>query len=533
MWSNAGFSTIQDIPELGDYEPRLDPTVIPPASTAETIPSDLPAPKGQSAGANGYVSAAALHEAYKEGTVIPTDVARALLELISHSPQHSAAFSDVHEELVLAAAASSTERYREGKSLGLLDGVPVGIKDEIDIKDHKKRIGSKKDFTDPRNISSWCVEKWAEAGAVVVGKTNMHEMGMDTTNNNPWTVTPLNPHNSSYYTGGSSGGSAYAVAAGILPIAHGVDGGGSIRIPSSFCGLYGLKPSHRRISRYPTASLACSNSADGPMASNMADLEAAYRVMAEPNPSDTLNSLYPSPRVANPPPPSDRIICIHDDWFNAADPDVRDLCHKAVSHYSSIGYRIERVDIPYLQAGQLAHAQTILSEISTGLPMALRSAFSPAIRILLTVGSATPAMEFLLAQKLRNLLMQHLAHLWRSYPGMVLVTPTTPIAGWHISGGAAELKGGLSDGNTSVRNMTYVWLANFCGLPAISIPVGLADPKGGKGKVPVGLMAMGEWGDEERLIQWGKEGEAWAWTEGNMAKPAGWVDLLELAKHKK
>lgn len=143
----------------------------------------------------------------------------------------------------------------------------------------------------------------------------------------------------------------------------------------------------------------------------------------------------------------------------------------------------------------------------------------------------------MLAQRLRNLLMCHLAHLWRTYPGMLIVTPTTPNAGWHIAGGAAELKGGVSDANMSLRSMTYVWLANFTGCPAITVPVGMVhgvnqspDKKQSpQGTVPVGLMAMAEWGEEERCLEWGRVGEEWAWQRdgGGMVKAKGWVDVCE------
>ncbi len=127
--------------------------------------------------------------------------------------------------------------------------------------------------------------------------------------------------------------------------------------------------------------------------------------------------------------------------------------------------------------------------------------------------------------------MQHLAFLFKKYPGLLIVTPTTPNAGWHIAGGAADLKNGVSDGNMSIHTMTYVWMANYLGCPSLSIPVARVKPKEGEGKVPVGLMAMAEWGEEEQLFAWGRVGEEWAWRMGGekMAKPGNWVDVMELA----
>ena len=352
--------------------------------------------------------------------------------------------------------------------------------------------------------------------------------GLDTTNNNPAKGTPLNPHNPHYYTGGSSGGSAYTVAAGLFPVTLGADGGGSIRNPSAYCGLYGLKPSHNRVSGTPAASLAPSCGVLGPMASSMADLEYAYRIMAIPNPSDSISSMFPVPVPKS--TPQDKIIGIYKPWFDLADASVLNACHAAISHYQSSGYKVIDITIPHLSEGQLAQAVTILSEISAGVPSV--SGLTSANKILISVGKHTPASDFLLAQKMRNMLMQHLAFLFEHNPDLLIVTPTTPNAGWHISGGAADLKNGVSDANMSVRTMTYVWLANFSGCPAISIPVGRVDAKEGKGKIPVGLMAMGEWGAEDLLIEWGRVGEQWAWEGGEdrMEKPENWVDVMELAK---
>lgn len=352
--------------------------------------------------------------------------------------------------------------------------------------------------------------------------------GIDTTNNNPAKGTPLNPHNPHYYTGGSSGGSAYTVAAGLFPVTLGADGGGSIRNPSAYCGIFGLKPSHNRVSGSPTTGLAPSCGVLGPMASSMADLEYAYRIMAIPNPSDSISSMLPVPVPKD--ARQEKVIGIYKPWFDLADPSVLNACHAAISHYQSFGYKVIDITIPYLSEGQLAQAVTILSEISAGVPSV--SGLTSANKILISVGKQTPASDFLLAQKMRNMLMQHLAFLFEQHPGLLIVTPTTPNAGWHISGGAADLKNGVSDANMSVRTMTYVWLANFSGCPAISIPVGRVDAKEGKGKIPVGLMAMGEWGAEDSLFEWGRVGEQWAWEGGEdrMGKPENWVDVMELAE---
>ena len=229
------------------------------------------------------------------------------------------------------------------------------------------------------------------------------------------------------------------------------------------------------------------------------------------------------------PHPSAKVLGIFRPWFDVADAPIRSACYSALSHFQSIGYSVVDISLPYLAEGQLAHAMTILAEISSAIPPSSFSSLTPSNKILLSVGRQTPATDLLQAQKLRNLLMQHLVFLFQKHPGMLIVSPTTPNAGWHISGGKGDLKHGVSDANMSVRSMTYVWLANFTGCPAISVPVGMTEAKEGDGKIPVGMMAMSEWGNEESLLKWGRKNEEWAWKKGEekVNKAGGWTDVDE------
>ena len=525
LWSNVGFALLRKINDLVNYEVRYDPTVIPTRNNRGSEETDVRSYMDNPKGKHRHISAGDYQTAFKDSSLTPTTVASTILELISSTPAHRAAFLEIKPSLVLAAAEASTARWKAGKPLSALDGVPVAIKGELDIEGYKKTLGSKVDFTPNPNITSWCVTQWEAAGAIIIGTTNMHELGMDTTNNNADGNTPLNPHNPQYYCGGSSGGSAYSVSAGLVPIAVALDAGGSIRIPATYCGIYGLKPTHARVSRSPTPNGCASTSVVGPMATNIADLELAYRVMAAPDPSDMRSSQFPTPTIPRS-PYKPRTLGIYQPYFDAADPSVLNVCNPALVFYESLGYTIHPIIFPHLEKGQLAHAMTCLSEMCPAAPQP-HSQFSPSNRVMLAVAAQIPSSDFMLAQKLRNLLMQHLAYLWQQHPGMLIVTPTTANAGWFIEGGASELRGGISDANMSLKSMTYVWLANFTGCPALTVPVGRVDGKGGEGKVPVGMMAMGEWGDDEGLFQWGRDSEKWCWEEGRMEKPANHVNVIE------
>jgi len=497
LWKLNGFNKLKGIKELEHYEPRHDPTVIPIVpSTGETFSLlGLPQPASRPSPRSSY-TCADYHEAYKSGGLTPSDVVEYLLPLIQRDTQpagkYSVAFLDSKVDLIRAAAKASTERYRNGEPLSVLDGVPLAVKDEVDLTGYRKTLGSKLDFTEPGDRTAWCVQKWQEAGAVIIGKTSMHEMGLDTTNNNPNYGTPLNPHNHGYYTGGSSGGSAAAVAQGICPIALGVDGGGSIRLPSAFCGIYGLKPTHGRVSARSGHESGDSVAVNGPMASSIDDLALGYRIMAQPDPVARGSSQFPNSLaidgIVNHGPDGKKFLGLYEEWVNRSDPLVLKMFKTAVNHYAQVhGYEVVEVKIPFLPEAQKAHALTILSESRSRVSTAQISKLTYSNQLLLNVvGSDASAQDFLFSQRLRNVLMSHLAWLWEKYPGLLILTPTTPCAGWKIGKPSDITSGyGVSDGDMSLRSMEYVYLANFVGAPAISLPMGYTELD-----VPVGLMVM-------------------------------------------
>ncbi|KAI9755618.1 MAG: hypothetical protein M1815_004828 [Lichina confinis] len=538
LWRNGGFSQFRGKKELEDLEYRYDPTVVPVQYQDNTPAQDHTNPDNSRTSSSkrtgGYYSVLEFHDAYKSGKVTPKAVVEALLPIIRRdvdaATQHATAFVQVQVDRAKEAAEASTQRYKEGKSLGVLDGVPVAVKDHIDVQGYPTYCGKADIHSDTSDYTSWCISKWEERGAIVIGKTNMHELGKGITSNNPNPNhgTPLNPHNPHYYPGGSSGGSAYAVSAGLIPIAHGSDGGGSVRIPANFCGIYGLKPSHGRVSIEPSANMSITTTVHGPIASNMTDLEVAYRVMAAPNPGDPVSAMFPPPRPTA--GPRKKILGVYRPWLDRADAAVKEACQSALDHLvSAHDYTIVPIAIPLIHEGQMAHALTILNESSASHPD--WTGLTSDNKILLSVAAKTPARDFLLAQKLRNLLMRHLAYLFTEHPGILIVTPTTPNAGYHIAGGKSELRYGSNDGNMTIRTMEYVWLANFTGIPALSAPIGYVDPVEGEGKIPVGLMAMGEWGSEDALIEWGFDAQAYLnlQLKGGRKMPENWVDVLEAA----
>ncbi|OTB00827.1 hypothetical protein M426DRAFT_15054 [Hypoxylon sp. CI-4A] len=541
-WKNAKFGLPKDILGLHNYDWNLQPIVTPiiadgvVQSKAEITP-DLE--ERQPANLAGrFYSAADYHELFKAGKLTPLQVAKALLPIISRGQKPPAKYESswavTKENIVLAAAKESTSRYAAGKPLSVLDGVPIGVKDDMDVKGYISHMGQPFNESDPfftpATKTLWPIAQLEAAGAIVVGKLVMHELGSDVSGCNPHWGIPINWNNPSYYPGGSSSGGGSAISAGLVPIAIGTDAGGSIRIPASFCGAYGLKPTLHRA--YTMKSSIC---VIGPMAATANDLAIAYRVMTAPNPDDPVQGSF---ALSVPPSPTaKKTIGIFKEWFDQASPDVLNATKKAISYFTEkLGYEVVDITIPYLREGQYGHSAWALTEAIDSQRSRATNPNNPLAtlnycnQLLLAVGACSSGVDMIKYGQLRGLHMEHLAFLYKKYPGLLILTPTIPEAGWKIH--PDDQAYGFSDGNSTIRNMMYIWLANSTGCPAVTAPVGYAEAEVGEGKLPIGLMAMGEWGAEEQLLAWAREAEVYlnGAREGGRFRPEGWADVVKLAE---
>lgn len=266
----------------------------------------------------------------------------------------------------------------------------------------------------------------------------------------------------------------------------------------------------------------------------MVDLEIGFRIMAEPDPLDPKASLYPRPQPVSSKSGAKRVIGIFRPWFDRADPIVKEACQKTLDWLvSKRDYTVLDITLPLIPEGQIAHAITVLSEISSAVPASKVHQLTAPNKILLTLARQHSAVDLIQAAKVRHVLMQHLAHLYTEHPGLIIATPTTAEAGWRIE--PADLSYGLTNANKQLRNMSYVWLANFSGCPAITVPCGFAEPEKEathRGKIPIGLMGMAEWCADEELIAFGYDCEQYLdeGFEGGRIRPANWTDILAEAK---
>jgi Asp-tRNA(Asn)/Glu-tRNA(Gln) amidotransferase A subunit family amidase len=439
-------------------------------------------------------------KAYRDGKTMPEEVAAKLLDAIEASnkatpPLRAVIFCD--REDVMRQAREATQRIKAGKPLSIFDGVPVAVKDELDMVPYPTKVGTSFLGQSPATEDATVVARMRAAGALMVGKTNMHEIGINVTGLNPHHGTARNPYNVNHYTGGSSSGSAAAVAAGLVPVAIGADGGGSIRIPAAFCGIFGIKSTFGRVSELGAAPLCWSVAHVGPLAATATDMALAYGVMAGPDLHDP-NSLHqPLPTLEGWDKADLRGIKlgVYKEWFQHADAEVVAACEVMLKRFTDMGAEIREVVIPDLELNRVAHTVTIVSEMVQAMSYTYpehHREHGLDVRINLALGRAFTAGDYLLAQRARTRIIRNFENALKNVD--MILTPTTAIASPEIKPGA--LPDGDSDLSVTVEIMRFVTAGNLTGLPAISFPVGYTT----KG-LPIGMQAIGHPWQENVLLR--------------------------------
>jgi len=332
---------------------------------------------------------------------------------------------------------------------------------------------------------------------LLLGKTNMHEIGIGVTGFNPHYGAPRNPYHPAHYTGGSSSGSAAAVAAGLAPIALGADGGGSVRIPAAFCGVYGLKPTYGRIPESSSFALDFSVAHVGPLAATASDLALAYAVMAGPHPRDRLSIQQPAPGLAgwDNLDLSDLTLGVFWPWFRHATSEMVAANEAMLARFQQMGARVKEIVIPDLEAARVAHVITITSEMNQTLEPfydAHHKELGLDVRISLALSRAFNARDFIQAQRVRTRLIAHFQAAFEDVDA--ILTPATGLTAPPIP--ASALPDGDSDLTTLTEIMRYAPFANLSGHPAISFPVGYSDAG-----LPIGMQAVGRYWDEVTLFR--------------------------------
>lgn len=438
--------------------------------------------------------------AYREGKITPENVAHRVLEAVVSSnaaePPLRAIIAMLSED-VLKQARESTRRIQEGRALSVFDGVPVAVKDEVDMLPYPTTVGTVFLGKSPCKQDSTVVARMRAAGALLIGKANMHEIGFGVTGLNPHHGTPRNPYAPDHFTGGSSSGPGAAVAAGLCPAAIGADGGGSIRIPASFCGVVGLKPTFGRVSEYGAAPLGWSVAHLGPLAATATDAALAYSIMAGPDPRDPNSLRQPLPTLAG----WDKLdlrglkMGVYWPWFRHATSDMVSACEAMLHKFESMGAELREVVIPDLEAARIAHTITIAGEMVTSLDRYYADhyhEYGADVRINLALARNFTTQDFVQSQQVRTRLIANFARALEQVD--VIMTPATALPAPLIPQSA--LPEGESDLSTLMEIIRFATPANLTGLPAISFPVGYNDIN-----LPLGMQAIGRPWQEPTLLR--------------------------------
>jgi Asp-tRNA(Asn)/Glu-tRNA(Gln) amidotransferase A subunit family amidase len=437
--------------------------------------------------------------AYRSDRVTPEVVATNVLAAIAASDSGDTplrAFIASNKEDIMAQAQAATRRIKAGESLSVFDGVPVAIKDEVDQTPYPTTGGTTFLGLGPAEEDSTVVARLRAAGALLIGKTNMNEIGINPTGLNDHHGTVRNPYHVAHDSGGSSSGSATAVASGICPVAIGADGGGSIRIPAALCGLVGLKPTFGRISEHGAVPLCWSVAHLGPIGISVEDVALAYAVVAGPDPKDPRSKHQPDVRLDNwnKAELKNLTLGIYPSWFNHASPSIVSTCETMLNTLGECGARIRNIEISELREMRIAHAITILSEMAASMENYKKKpgSFGPAAQINLALGRAFTSHDYIHAQRMRTRAIAVFKKVFEEVDA--IITPTTAITAPEIP--KNYLSAGWSDLGTVTELMRFIFPPNLTGLPAINFPVGYNEIG-----LPIGMQAIGRPWDEHVLLR--------------------------------
>jgi aspartyl-tRNA(Asn)/glutamyl-tRNA(Gln) amidotransferase subunit A len=463
-----------------------------------------------------WAPASEIADAVRAKRVSAVEIARAHLSRIAAVDGKLHSFLLIDEKGALAQAATVDEKIARGEDPGILAGVPVGLKDLFVTEGLATTAGSK-------ILEGWipvydgtAVAKLRTQGAVLLGKLNMDEFAMGSSNENSAYGPVRNPWDPMRVPGGSSGGSAAAVAAGLCTLALGTDTGGSIRQPAALCGVAGIKPTYGRVSRYGVVAFASSLDQVGPLGRSAADCALALEAIAGHDPRDATSIDRPVPRYR------DAItatvnglrIGIPAEFFAAGlDPKIEALVRAAIAELESQGARAVPISLPNSSHSLAAYYLIAPAEASSnlarydGVRYGLRSdgndladmyaktraaGFGAEVKRRIMLG--TYALRagyydayYLRAQKVRALIKRDFDRAFASCD--VIACPTSPVAAFEIGERASDpLAMYLAD--------VYTISCNLAGLPGISIPCGFVD-----GKLPAGLQLLGPALGEEILFR--------------------------------
>jgi aspartyl-tRNA(Asn)/glutamyl-tRNA(Gln) amidotransferase subunit A len=430
----------------------------------------------------------------------PVELVDAILaRIVRLNPRLNAYISVVGEQARAQARKAereiSSRRYR-----GPLHGVPVALKDNIWTRGVRTTAGSKilADFVPAADAT--VARRLARAGAILIGKTNLHEFAYGVTTENPHYGATRNPWAQDRIPGGSSGGSAAALAAGMCFGSVGTDTGGSIRIPASLCGIVGLKPTFGRVSCAGVVSLARTLDHAGPLARSVTDVAILLRAIAGRDALDPSTASVPVPDY--PRALLGRLGRLRLGWpgdyfFERVDEEVRRAVESAARQLEKLGAKIEKVALPNVSDSEAPSSQIALAEArqyheSMGYFPARAAEYGEDVRKRLEAGRDVAAVDYLQALEVRRQAQAEFEAAFQLVDA--ILAPTTPVAAPRLGDKLVTLGEVQEPVRAALLRLNRP--ANFTGLPAISVPCGFT-----RGGLPIGLQLIGRPWEEARLLQ--------------------------------
>ncbi|BDG59139.1 amidase [Caldinitratiruptor microaerophilus] len=445
--------------------------------------------------------------------VSPVEVTEAVLARIEAlEPQLNAHITVLADAARESARAAEAEILR-GNYRGPLHGVPIGLKDLYDVAGVPTTAGTRAlDGYVPRQDAT-AVRRLREAGAVLVGKHNLHEIAFGATGANPHYGPSRNPWDRERHTGGSSSGTAAAVAAGMCHAGLGSDTGGSIRIPAALTGLVGLKPTYGRVSRRGVIPLAWSLDHAGPLSRTVADAALVLAAIAGHDPDDPTSIAAPVPDYAAALDRDVRGLRIgvpEEYYFEYVQPDVRAAVLAAVQVLEELGAVRVPVSLPTTAVVPAIHTPIIAAEAASWHARRLREepgGYGPEVRTRLQAGALLPAAAYVLAQRLRSRLRREYAAVLARVD--VVATPAVPVPAPRLGESEVQVEGRTLEVRSALVRLTSP--LDHTGLPAVTVPCGQA-----KGGLPVGLQFFGRPLDEVTVL---RAAAAYESARGPWARP--------------
>ncbi|MBU2635420.1 Asp-tRNA(Asn)/Glu-tRNA(Gln) amidotransferase subunit GatA [Patescibacteria group bacterium] len=451
------------------------------------------------------------HKGLLEKKFSALELTKFFLNKIKKQDKKISAFITVTDDLALFQAKEVDKIISAGRKIPILAGVPVSVKDNILVEKIKATCASKilEDYVAPYDAT--CIKKLREFGAVILGKTNLDEFAMGSSTEHSAFFPTKNPHDLTKVSGGSSGGSAAAVAADLCCYALGSDTGGSIRQPASFCGVVGLKPTYGAVSRYGLIAFASSLDQIGPITKTAEDAQIVFNAISGKDELDStsveLRSKNYELRIR------DLKIGFPKEYFiKGIDPEVEKIVRQAIEKIEKMGAKIEEISLPHTEHALPVYYIIMPSEASANLARydGVKYGLSKSSKDLLGVYLKSRADGFgdevkrrimlgtyalsagyydayyLKAQKVRTLIRHDFDKAFKKVDA--IFTPTSPFPAFKLG---EKIKDPLSMYLSDIFTVSV----NLVGLPAVSVPVGSV------GKLPVGLQIIGKPFEENKILE--------------------------------